>query len=106
MMLKLKPQNSVVISLVSQNHHEVRIEVIHDEDVKQLGRNHFKTASFTHKLKHLTETIELKESVLQHFVTLSHREELMTESEVGWISNTKLILTVNNEFFLVNIDST
>jgi allantoicase len=30
----------------------------------------------------------------------------MTDSEVGWISNTKLILTVNNEFFLVNIDST
>ena len=95
----------MVISLVSQGHHEIRIEVIHDDDVKQLLEEHYRMSSTIQRLTHLADKHERKESTLQHFVTLSHREELMTDSEVGWISNTKLILTVNNDFFLVNIDS-
>ena len=39
------------------------------------------------------------------FVTLTNKDDMLNDSEVGWISNTKLLLTVSNELFLVNIDS-
>ena len=36
-------------------------------------------------------------------VNVSSKDPIVTSSEVGWISNSKLILALNNEYFLVNI---
>lgn len=30
------------------------------------------------------------------------KDYLLTDSEVGWLSSSKLLLTINNEFFLLN----
>jgi len=42
-------------------------------------------------------------STLQNFINVSIKEEIQTSSEIGWISRDKLVLTLNNDFFLVNL---
>ena len=48
------------------------------------------------------ETIEEKAILVSFFNVLS-KDALMTSSEIGWLSNSKFILTLNNDYFLVNL---
>jgi hypothetical protein len=40
---------------------------------------------------------------LEYFVNISLKSELQTTSEIGWVNNNQLILTLNNDFYLVNL---
>ena len=40
---------------------------------------------------------------LIHYVTVYSKRDFYVTSEVGWISNSKLILTVNNEYYLLSL---
>lgn len=44
-------------------------------------------------------------SSLEFFVNISLKEELHNSSEVGWVNQHQLILTLNNDFYLVNLKS-
>ena len=39
-------------------------------------------------------------------INVMSKDYLITDSEVEWISNTKLLLTINNEFYLINLQHT
>ena len=36
-------------------------------------------------------------------INVMSKDYLITDSEVEWISNTKILLTINNEFYLINL---
>ena len=39
-------------------------------------------------------------------INVMSKDTLITDSEVEWISNTKILLTINNEFYLLNLQHT
>jgi len=49
--------------------------------------------------------VETKEekAILVSFFNVLSKDALMTSSEIGWLSNSKFILTLNNDYFLVNL---
>lgn len=40
---------------------------------------------------------------MQHFLNFSTKDPLQTTSEAGWINRKNLILTLNNEYYLINL---
>ena len=89
-----------VLSLVSQGNHEIRIELILDKDVLNFGQKHVENTNETNKSK----SIQLNDdkACLTCYINVMSKDYLLTDSEVGWLSSSKLLLTINNEFFLLN----
>ena len=90
----------IILSLVSQTKKQIKIEIItdvsvvaHDEhDGCTKGQDHLKLIDKSKSKAELTM-----------LVNVSSKEILLTSSEVGWISNSKLLLTINNEYHLINM---
>jgi hypothetical protein len=40
---------------------------------------------------------------LENFLNISLKENITLMSEIGWINRNQLILTLNNEFYLINL---
>ena len=40
---------------------------------------------------------------LCYYISVQSQNEFVVSSEVGWISKSKLILTINNEYYLLNL---
>ena len=87
-----------VLSLVSQGNHEIRIELILDKDVLNFGQKHIEIANETNKSIQLNDD----KACLTCYINVMSKDYLLTDSEVGWLSSSKLLLTINNEFFLLN----
>ena len=61
-----------------------------------------------HKLNYNYSDDEFEQpakSSLEYFVNISLKKELHNTSEVGWVNQHQLILTLNNDFYLVNLKS-
>ena len=59
-----------------------------------------------HKLNYSDDVGEQPaKSSLEYFVNISLKKELHNTSEVGWVNQHQLILTLNNDFYLVNLRS-
>lgn len=41
---------------------------------------------------------------LMYFINVSVKNELQTYSEIGWVNKNQFILTINNEYYLVNLN--
>lgn len=62
------------------------------------------------KLRRLSKTAidtNLKENDqkahLYSFLSISSKQNLQTTSEIGWINKSQLILTLNNDYYLINL---
>ena len=42
-------------------------------------------------------------AVLEYFIVVSVRNPIEMRSEVGWINASKFILTINDQFYLLNL---
>lgn len=90
----------IILSLVSQTKKQIKIEIVTDVSVVVhkkhdgcgQGQDHVELVD---KGKYKAE--------LTMLVNVSSKEILLTPSEVGWISNSKLLLTINNEYHLINM---
>ena len=47
---------------------------------------------------------QLRMAKLYQFVTVTQEQELVVLSEVGWLKSDMLVLTINNDFYLVNLN--
>ena len=92
-----------MLSLVSQGNHEIRIELILDKDVLNFGQKHVENTNETNKNKSIHhQKLNDDKACLTCFINVMSKDYLLTDSEVGWLSSSKLLLTINNEFFLLN----
>ena len=41
---------------------------------------------------------------LIYFINIISKRDLMVSSEIGWVSKEKLIVTINNNYYLMNLD--
>ena len=41
---------------------------------------------------------------MEQFINIAVGEDLRTSSEIGWITKSKLVLTINNKYYLISID--
>ena len=41
---------------------------------------------------------------MEQFINIAVGEDLRTSSEIGWITKNKLVLTINNKYYLISID--
>ena len=42
---------------------------------------------------------------MEQFISISVRTDIMTISEIGWISKNFLILTLDNDYFLIRLNN-
>lgn len=47
---------------------------------------------------------QISRSTLFYYVSVLSKEEFTVDSEVGWISDQNLILTINDHFYLMNLN--
>lgn len=40
---------------------------------------------------------------MEFFLSISTKDEILTTSEVGWISKNYFILTLNNQYYLIKL---
>ena len=51
-----------------------------------------------------TKKLKMMKSQLLCYVSVKSKNDFHFSSEVGWISNEKLILTIDNSYYLMNLD--
>ena len=66
-------------------------------------RRRFSVSAALHRSGSKAQNLLPYKCELEFFINLSLKEEISTDSEIGWITKDKLILTLNNEFYLVNL---
>lgn len=54
--------------------------------------------------KEKRDQMKLRRAKLFYYVSILSKKEFFITSEVGWISNTNLILTLNNQYYLMNLN--
>ena len=110
-----------MISLISQSKSHINIEIIKDSNnnsaennsTDEMSENHdqekkstlFQSLKSTFKTKPENQNDQVPEThaFLDYLVNISVKKELINSSEVVWINNNQLILTLNNDFCLVNL---
>ena len=45
----------------------------------------------------------VKKAKMEFFLNISVKNQLQTDSEVGWINKNQLILTLNNDYYILNL---
>lgn len=56
------------------------------------------------KQESMRKQFEAEKLQLEFFMNVSTRSEIMTSSEVGWITKNNLILTLNNDYYLIKLN--
>lgn len=109
------------MSLVSQNKNQLNVEIIMDTDIDnfnemQIDRNNGKN-KFLGKFKKLMGkdtnqdeqnkqqrlALKLMKARLIFFIRIMQKKELLVQSEAGWLQKDRLILTMNNSYFMLNL---
>ena len=104
------------ISLMSQSKNHINIEVImdhnslrnpHDEtkalkDTMEDSPWYMKAIDNKPKIGNMMMASQT-EATLDFFVNITSKIDLVTGSEVVWINNNQLILTMNNNFFIIDL---
>lgn len=46
----------------------------------------------------------VNKSQMEQFINIAVGEDLRTSSEIGWVNKNKLVVTINNQYYLISLD--
>jgi hypothetical protein len=119
-LLMIGKDTTCFLSLLSQERRRINIEIIEDEgrdmlyqddDEEEFSINGKYSCFEKIRVQQKQRRMELKRIKLQEkmnvklkqVVTVDFENEILVDSEIGWLAQKELILTINNNFFMVNL---
>ena len=89
--------------MVSQNKNQINIEILLDSGQGDISDLHKKN-EWNEAENEEVRKLKLMKSKLLCYVSVKSMNEFLYSSEIGWISDNKLILTLDNSYYLMNLN--
>ena len=113
-----RDKNTSLLTLVSQTRENINIEIIQDDSYKTFNEieeiSSMKTLQSTSKLSMKSKLVQSKsvddegdkqfQAKVVYFVSVYQRNDILVDSKIGWCTNEQLILSINNQYYLLDLN--